>query len=274
MKKTISIILMAALFAAFFCMTIPGVSAVASGAYCNCSYSPVSANASVSNLPQGIVTAKKGEAIYLNVAVTSDIQLSKVEFYARPNGASAYSYVGAEIASNYIRYAYQRYVCPNADSVEILYKLYLTNGGYGEGSKKITLTDAASTANCSGFEAIKKEFPDGSHWYGCFDDSYQCAGWARKVFYEYHGYEYWVNNPGGNTVIKKTNSSYIYNGLKVGDLVRYKNDGHSVIITGIDGNYVYIADCNSDWNGIIRWDYRMSRDTLANTFTHAYTINK
>lgn len=122
------------------------------------------------------------------------------------------------------------------------------------------------------FSALKKEFPQNSKWYSTFDGSSQCAGWARLAFFRIHGYEFWVNNPGGNTVIKITDPNYIYTGLKVGDLVRYRNNGHSVIIMALHGDTVEVCDCNSDYACTVKYGTIMTRDHLAATFTHAYTM--
>lgn len=131
-----------------------------------------------------------------------------------------------------------------------------------------TLTEAASGSYLTLAE-LQAKYPDGSKWYGTFDGSIQCAGFARLLCYEAYGSEYYLNNADGKW-IKYTDSSYIDNGLKSGDLVRYNYNGHSVWIVAVNGESVSIADCNSDWACTVRWR-TVTKASLKNGFTHAYS---
>lgn len=133
-----------------------------------------------------------------------------------------------------------------------------------------TLAVPAKAAGLSLAE-LQAKYPDGSVWNGSFDGSRQCAGFARLMCYEAYGSEFYINNDGRWK--KYTAVSYIDNGLKAGDLVRYKNNGidHSVFITGVFGDQVSFGDCNANGtrNGV-RWD-TMKRSLLKNGFHHAYS---
>ncbi|MBR0485170.1 MAG: CHAP domain-containing protein [Oscillospiraceae bacterium] len=94
--------------------------------------------------------------------------------------------------------------------------------------------------------------------------SWQCMGFAEKLGYDSTGYNPRNNANGWQTY---TNSSALDN-LKAGDIVRYKNDGHSIFVTAVDGDTVTYADCNSDGHCIIRWNKTISKATLRSTFTH------
>ena len=117
-------------------------------------------------------------------------------------------------------------------------------------------------------EELKAKYPHNSKWYDTFDGSKECSGFARLLCYEAYDSEYYINNNGNWKKI--TDPNYIDNGLKAGDLVRYKNDGHSVFITGVYSNTVSIADCNSDNACTVKWR-DIDKSALKNSFTHAYS---
>ena len=94
--------------------------------------------------------------------------------------------------------------------------------------------------------------------------SWQCMGYAEKLGYDATGYNPRNNSNGWKTY---TSSSALDN-LKAGDIVRYKNDGHSIYVTAVDGNTVTYTDCNSDGHCKIMWDKTISKSTLRSTFTH------
>ena len=109
-----------------------------------------------------------------------------------------------------------------------------------------------SKQTCNGFQ------PSGTQL------SWQCMGYAEKLGYDATG-----NNPRNNANgwYTYTSSSALDN-LKPGDIVRYKNNGHSIYVTGVNGNTVTYTDCNSDGHCIIRWDVTISKSTLKSSFTH------
>lgn len=110
-----------------------------------------------------------------------------------------------------------------------------------------------STQTCNGFTGG-----------GTMQLSWQCMGFAEQLGYLATGY-----NPRNNA-----NGWYTYwyssalDNLKAGDIVRYKNDGHSIYVIGVDGDTVTYADCNSDGHCIIRWGATISKSTLRATFTN------
>ena len=94
--------------------------------------------------------------------------------------------------------------------------------------------------------------------------SWQCMGYAEKLGYDSTGYNPRNNANGWYTY---TNVSALDN-LKAGDIVRYKNNGHSIFVTGVNGETVTYTDCNSDGHCKIRWDCTISKLTLRSSFTH------
>ncbi|MBQ7048541.1 MAG: InlB B-repeat-containing protein, partial [Clostridia bacterium] len=89
-------------------------------------------------------------------------------------------------------------------------------------------------------------------------------GYAEKLGYDATGYNPRNNANGWYTY---TSSSALDN-LKPGDIVRYKNNVHSIYVTGVNGDTVTYTDCNSDGHCIIRWDVTISKSTLRSSFTH------
>ena len=129
----------------------------------------------------------------------------------------------------------------------------------------ITTTVSAS----SSISELQAKYPDGSKWYDSFDGSKQCAGFARMLAFEAYDSEYYIYNNDGKWK-KVTDSSYIDNNLKSGDYVRYRYNGHSIWVYKVDGDTVYIADCNADGNCTVRWR-TVTKADLKKGFTHVYS---
>lgn len=90
-----------------------------------------------------------------------------------------------------------------------------------------------------------------------FSNAIQCHGFALKV-----AYDYYESSPRNWSQVKNLNS------LKAGDMIRYKNDGHSIWVTGVNGDTITYADCNSDGGCKIRWNATISKSTVASTLTY------
>lgn len=113
-------------------------------------------------------------------------------------------------------------------------------------------TVGTSKQTCNGFA------PNGSQL------SWQCMGFAEKLGYDFTGSNPRENRNGWST----STSRESLNSLKAGDIVRYKNNGHSIFVTAVSGNTVSYADCNSDGHCRIRWNKTISKSTLRSSFTH------
>ena len=85
----------------------------------------------------------------------------------------------------------------------------------------------------------------------------QCFGFAYKCGYDVYG-----SSPAN------WSKAYNLNSLKAGDIVRYKNNGHSIFVTGVNGSTVTYGDCNSDGHCKIRWNQTISKSTLASSLTN------
>lgn len=75
-----------------------------------------------------------------------------------------------------------------------------------------------------------------------FDNSIQCMGYAYKIAYEITGVS--ARNFTKSKTLKAS-------ALRVGDVIRY--NGHSICVTGVNGNRISFTDCNYTGLCQIRW---------------------
>lgn len=119
-----------------------------------------------------------------------------------------------------------------------------------------TNTPCTHHGNCS------KGGTDYSGSCGCnsFDSSIQCMGFAHKLAYDAYG-----SSP------RTWSTSSNLNNLKAGDVIRYKNNGHSIFVTAVNGDTITYADCNSDNHCKIMWDKTISKSVVSATLTRVYS---
>ncbi len=92
-------------------------------------------------------------------------------------------------------------------------------------------------------------------WCGCNsfnNQSIQCFGFAEKLAYDVFG-----TNPS-----RTWTKSYNLSAVKPGDIIRYKNNGHSIFVTAVTGSTITFADCNSDGHCKIRWNVTMNKSDV------------
>lgn len=92
-------------------------------------------------------------------------------------------------------------------------------------------------------------------WCGCNsfnNQSIQCFGFAEKLAYDVFG-----TNPS-----RTWTKSYSLSNVRAGDIIRYKNNGHSIFVTNVSGNTITYADCNSDGHCKIRWGATISKSNV------------
>lgn len=100
---------------------------------------------------------------------------------------------------------------------------------------------------------------DGSCGCNSAGNSIQCFGFANKCAYDVYGSYYTSWN---------TTS---LNDVKAGDVIRYENNGHSIFVTGVNGDTITFGDCNAGGHCIIRWNQTISKTTIARTLTAVYS---
>lgn len=114
---------------------------------------------------------------------------------------------------------------------------YWNHVGKSNDPDTVTSTPCVSHSNC--------------HWSAnscncnSFDNAIQCMGYAHKISYEITGV-YPRNNYVKHTTLKASE-------LRVGDIIRYRWNGHSICVTGVKGNQISFTDCNYIGRCQIRW---------------------
>ena len=85
--------------------------------------------------------------------------------------------------------------------------------------------------------ALRTEYPNYTFWGEKFDNATQCMGFAYLM----------ANQVFGGSA-RDWEKSYTLSGVKPGDIIRYSNSskGHSVFVTGVEGNTICFVDCNGN----------------------------
>ena len=76
----------------------------------------------------------------------------------------------------------------------------------------------------------------------------QCHGYALRLGYEIYG-----NNPA------QWAREYTLDNVRPGDIIRYLNNGHTVMVTGVSGNTITFTDCNYIGPCKVRWNAQMTK---------------
>ncbi|MBQ8605155.1 MAG: S-layer homology domain-containing protein, partial [Clostridia bacterium] len=130
------------------------------------------------------------------------------------------------------------------------------DGKYWNGGNPDSVTDEPCTHHSDGCEY------DGSCGCNSFKGtSIQCMGFANQLAYLVYG-----GNPYYNWT--KYYGDAAFELIKAGDIVRYKNSGHSIFVTAVDEDTITFADCNYHHTCKIRWNQTISKETLKKTFTY------
>ena len=98
-----------------------------------------------------------------------------------------------------------------------------------------------------------------SYFPGDYQIGVQCYGYAYKLGYDATGV-------GPETWVKRDYSGAL-NSLKTGDIVRYRNDGHSIFVIAVEGEKVIYTECNEGGTCVIRWDKVITKSELSETFS-------
>lgn len=105
--------------------------------------------------------------------------------------------------------------------------------------------------------AMKTQFPEGMHWTnenfydwsaGIYSGGYGCAGFAFIL---------------SDAAFGKEPKAYIhedYNNIRVGDILRIRNDTHSVVVLEVRPDSVIVAEGN--YNSSIHWGRELEKSSL------------
>ena len=121
--------------------------------------------------------------------------------------------------------------------------------------------DGYTSTPCNHHGNCSKGGTDYSGSCGCnsFSSSIQCMGFANKLAYDAFGSSY------------KSWSKTTLSNLKPGDVIRYKNNGHSIFVTAVNGDTITYGDCNSDGHCKIMWNKTISKATVSASLTGVYS---
>ena len=108
-----------------------------------------------------------------------------------------------------------------------------------------------NSQTCNGYA------PDG------VENSWQCMGYAYKCGYDVTGFD-----PRTSSMWKFTENSDDLKNLKAGDIIRYKNGGHSIYVIDVKENVVTYTDCNSDGHCMICWDSKIDKSDIKKSFSY------
>ena len=96
-----------------------------------------------------------------------------------------------------------------------------------------------------------------------WETSWQCMGYANKCGYDVTGFD-----PERSSMWKKSSDPNDLKMLKAGDIIRFKNDTHSIYVIGVNDGVVTFTDCNSDGHCKICWDSKIDKSDIKKSFTY------
>lgn len=128
-------------------------------------------------------------------------------------------------------------------------KIYNNDDGVSEVPCPENHTDLIGTE----FQTCNSYFP------GDYQIGVQCYGYAYKLGYEATGI--------GPETWEKREYSGALNSLKTGDIVRYRNNQHSIFVIAVDGENVIYTECNEGGTCVIRWDKSITKSEISQTFS-------
>lgn len=125
--------------------------------------------------------------------------------------------------------------------------------------------------------ALKSQYPEGMRWTN--DDFY---AWNGGYFYGGYGcaaFAFILSDAAFGTLPVEVYTSFAYEDVRVGDILRINNDRHSVIVLEVYSSYVVIAEGN--YNSSIHWGRTLTKSqVLAADYimtryphTHNYVIS-
>lgn len=119
----------------------------------------------------------------------------------------------------------------------------------------------------AGFRRLQGKYPAGNKYLKNYcSDGYkakECHGYALQLRIELTG-----KNP--MKTCRKIKDKNAINNLKAGDLIRYRNDGHTILVTAVNGEDVTYTDCNWNRDKVIRWNVHITKQELKKNF-HVYS---
>lgn len=107
---------------------------------------------------------------------------------------------------------------------------------------------------------------------GCnsYANAVQCMGFAYKLGYDAYGVNPTANKTTGYKKITNKNDlkAYVDNKLKAGDIIRYAGNTHTVFVIGVNGDKVYVAECNRNGDCKIEWGRELTKSKIKKNITN------
>lgn len=117
------------------------------------------------------------------------------------------------------------------------------------------------------FRRLQGKYPAGTKYLKnyCSDryEAKECHGYALQLRIDLTG-----KNP--MKTCRKIKDRNAINNLQAGDLIRYRNDGHTILVTAVNGEDVTYTDCNWNHDKAIRWNVHITKQKLRDNF-HVYS---
>lgn len=119
----------------------------------------------------------------------------------------------------------------------------------------------------SKFRNLQGRYPSGTKYTKtvCSDGwrAIECHGYALQLRIYLTG-----KNP--MRTCRKIKDKNAIDNLQSGDLIRYRNDGHTILVTAVNGEDVTYTDCNWYHDKVIRWNVHITKQELKKNF-HVYS---
>lgn len=115
--------------------------------------------------------------------------------------------------------------------------------------------------------ALKKDYPDGTPWTN--DNGYAWNGGIYSMGYGCAGFAFMLSDAAFGNLPARIIEDWSNYQIRVGDILRVNNDGHSVIVLEVNESGVVLAEGN--YNNSVHWGRKMSWSEVNNTLTYIMT---
>ncbi len=113
--------------------------------------------------------------------------------------------------------------------------------------------------------AMKSKYPEGMKWTN--DNYYAWKGGIYSGGYGCAGFAFAISDAAFGSLPARQHTNF--SNIRVGDIVRMDNNGHSVIVLEVKGNGVVVAEGN--FNSSVHWGREISFSEIRSTGTYVMT---
>ncbi len=105
--------------------------------------------------------------------------------------------------------------------------------------------------------SFQSKYPDGMVW---TNDDYYKSSYLKAAGFGCYAFALMLGEAVFGDLPLRVHEDW--NAIKVGDLLRVDQDSHSVVVIGVDGDRITVAEGN--WGKVVRWGRTLSRNRLIN----------